>query len=492
MYSDSDQYERDMNDSMIGTEVAGCRIEEVIGRGGMGVVYKAEQVALERPVALKRINTQLADDKSFLQRFRSEARALARIDSPYIVEIHTLQQTEYGLVIVMEYVEGGTLKQRIEPEGMRWQESLPLIHQMLTALEHAHGAGVIHRDLKPHNILLTDIVLAHGTRVKMTDFGLAKVNTSGDPTRTVTRSVYGSLNYMSPEQVKGNGQVDHRSDIYSVGMTIYEMMAGRLPFEDGSTEYTIMRTIVEKDLPLLRSFAPDLPRPLINIVEKAIRKDPARRFQSASEMQTAIEDFNDSRSHDRVVLPPSDDAAASSESGNGLAGPAMTPKSKVGTLAAMAALLVAVLVGGYFFAPSVAGLFAGGDDTAPADASAEVAGPSQPRAETQAPATSSAQPPSVPASIASLSGVRGADALRQALRRGVQNGEIRFEANANQIASPEQSYVFVLDRRSGQVQAVLGPGGEESRFNLRTDEPVQGWQEQYAEALKFWVLPVDA
>jgi len=481
-----------MNDSMIGTEVAGCRIEEVIGRGGMGVVYKAEQVALERPVALKRINTQLADDKSFLQRFRSEARALARIDSPYIVEIHTLQQTEYGLVIVMEYVEGGTLKQRIEPEGMRWQESLPLIHQMLTALEHAHGAGVIHRDLKPHNILLTDIVLAHGTRVKMTDFGLAKVNTSGDPTRTVTRSVYGSLNYMSPEQVKGNGQVDHRSDIYSVGMTIYEMMAGRLPFEDGSTEYTIMRTIVEKDLPLLRSFAPDLPRPLINIVEKAIRKDPARRFQSASEMQTAIEDFNDSRSHDRVVLPPSDDAAASSESGNGLAGPAMTPKSKVGTLAAMAALLVAVLAGGYFFAPSVAGLFAGGDDTAPADASAEVAGPSQPRAETQAPATSSAQPPSVPASIASLSGVRGADALRQALRRGVQNGEIRFEANANQIASPEQSYVFVLDRRSGQVQAVLGPGGQESRFNLRTDEPVQGWQEQYAEALKFWVLPVDA
>ena len=283
-----------MSDPIVGSEVSGYRVEEVLGRGGMGVVYKAEDLALQRPVAMKRLNPQLAGDESFLSRFRSEARAIARVDSPYIVQIYTLSETEIGLVIVMEYVQGRTLKQHIVAGETGWKESLPLMQQMLTALQHAHGAGVIHRDVKPQNILLSDIVLAHGVRAKMTDFGLAKVNTTGDRSRTVTEGVYGTLHYMSPEQVEGYGEIDHRSDLYSLGMTFYEMLAGRLPFEEDSTEYTIMRTIVEEDLPELGTFAPEVPDDLRNIVMTAVAKAPDDRFQSAEEMRGALGELEES------------------------------------------------------------------------------------------------------------------------------------------------------------------------------------------------------
>lgn len=285
-----------MADSNVGREIDGYHIREVVGRGGMGTVYKAEETALSRLVALKCLNPGLADDESFLDRFRTEARAIARVNSPYIVQIYTFSETEIGLVIVMEYVKGGTLRQRIHGGETDWKGSLPLIQQMLTALQHAHGAGVIHRDIKPQNILLSDIVLAHSTRVKMTDFGLAKVNTTGDPNRTVTQGVYGTLPYMSPEQVEGYGQVDHRTDIYSLGMTWYEMLAGRLPFDEEKSEYAIMRTIVEGDLPELSTFAPSVPDTLHDIVMTAVAKDPEERFQSAAEMQGAIgelEEYSD-------------------------------------------------------------------------------------------------------------------------------------------------------------------------------------------------------
>jgi len=282
-----------MNDPVIGKEIEGYRVEEVLGRGGMGVVYKATEISLSRAVALKCLNPELAGDESFLSRFRSEARAIARVNSPYIVQIYTLSETEIGLVIVMEYVEGRTLKQRTTGGETDWTESLPLVQQMLTALHHAHDAGVVHRDIKPQNILLSDTALAHGIRVKMTDFGLAKINTSGDRSRTVTEGVYGTLHYMSPEQVEGHGEIDYRSDIYSLGMTCYEMLAGRLPFDEDSSEYKIMRTIVEEDLPELGTFAAGVPGELQNIIMKAVAKDPADRFQSAVEMQEALERFEE-------------------------------------------------------------------------------------------------------------------------------------------------------------------------------------------------------
>lgn len=272
-----------MQDPAIGKEVDGYRVLDVLGRGGMGVVYKAEDVALSRDVALKRIDPALANDETFLRRFRSEARALARIDSPHIVSVHALRKTDLGLLIVMEYVDGGTLKDRIVAEGaMDVPDALPIIDQMLAALEDAHGAGVVHRDIKPHNIMLTQ---AGG--VKVTDFGLAKVYRPDDQ-KTVTQGVYGTLNYMSPEQVQGLGQVDQRSDIYSLGMTIYEMLAGRLPFDDDSREFALMRTIVEEKLPPPNRFRPDLPPPLVELISRTLEKDPDQRFQSAAAMRRAL------------------------------------------------------------------------------------------------------------------------------------------------------------------------------------------------------------
>jgi hypothetical protein len=274
-----------MSDSIVGREIDGYRIQDVLGRGGMGVVYKAEDVELSRTVAIKRINPQLANDQTFLRRFRSEARALARIDSAYIVSVHALRQTEVGLLIVMEYVDGGTVKDLVLEGPMDPAEALPLIEQMLAALEHAHGAGVIHRDIKPHNIMLSESGM-----VKVTDFGLAKVHRPNDQ-QTVTQGVYGTLNYMSPEQVQGGADLDHRSDLYSLGMTIYEMLAGELPIDTEGSEFSTMRAIVEGDLVPPTRRRPEIPDALADLVMKALATDPEDRFQSAQAMREAFAAF---------------------------------------------------------------------------------------------------------------------------------------------------------------------------------------------------------
>lgn len=287
-----------MEDSVIGKEVDGYRIQEVLGRGGMGVVYKAEDVGLSRNVALKRIDPSMANDEAFLRRFRSEAQALARIDSLYIVSVHALRETEIGLLIVMEYVEGGTVQDLVEKGPMGWQEAVPLTKQMLTALEHAHSAEVIHRDIKPQNVMLS----AEGT-VKVTDFGLAKVHRP-DSNKTVTQGVFGTLNYMSPEQVKGSGDLDHRSDLYSLGMTVYEMLAGDLPFDEDSNEFTKMQRIVQEELPPPTELHPQVPEDLSGLVMKSLEKDPDDRFQSAQEMREAFEAFEKKHREEKEQTSP--------------------------------------------------------------------------------------------------------------------------------------------------------------------------------------------
>lgn len=265
-----------------GREIDGYRILKVLGRGGMGIVYLAEDIALSRQVALKMIDPVLARDEAFLRRFRSEARALARIQSPYIVSVHALRNTESGVFIVMEYVDGGTLA---DTGRISWQRAIPFIKQILTALEHAHSVGVIHRDIKPSNIMISK-----SGAVKVTDFGLAKLR-EGDTVATVTQGIAGTLYYMSPEQVKGVRDLDHRSDIYSLGMTAYEMLAGQLPFDKSSGEFTIMRMIVEGKLASPGKYNKDLPDGLVRIIMKALEKDPDRRYQRAAEMREALEAF---------------------------------------------------------------------------------------------------------------------------------------------------------------------------------------------------------
>ncbi|RMH59625.1 MAG: PEGA domain-containing protein [Bacteroidetes bacterium] len=275
-----------VSDLRIGTEFDGYRILGVLGQGGMGIVYKAEDVALSREVALKIIDPKLARSETFVRRFRAEARALARVHSPHIVVIHALRKSDPYLFIVMEYVDGGTLKDRIRSGPMPWEQAAPLIHQMLLAFDAAHSVGVIHRDIKPGNIMIS----RDGT-VKVTDFGLAKLH---DPNAdaTMTQGVAGTLFYMSPEQARGAADLDHRSDLYSLGMTIYEMLAGRLPFDRQSGEYAIMKTIVEGELPALHELNPRVPRALSDVVHRALEKDPADRYQTAREMMRAFEAYH--------------------------------------------------------------------------------------------------------------------------------------------------------------------------------------------------------
>jgi serine/threonine protein kinase len=339
-----------MENSIIGTEVDGYRIQEVLGRGGMGVVYKAEDTALSRNVALKRIAPSLANDESFLRRFRSEAQALARIDSPYIVSVHALRQTEIGLLIVMEYVAGGTLEDLMLEGPMDWPEVLPLVEQMLEALEHAHGEEVIHRDIKPQNVMLG----AEKT-VKVTDFGLAKVH-RGDSKATVTQGVHGTLNYMSPEQVKGSSDLDHRSDLYSLGMTVYEMLAGELPFDEDSDEFAQMRTIVEEELPPPDECNSEVPDGISMLVMTALEKDPDDRFQSATEMREAFKAFekeyrDESTAHPTTPEPPSQPAATAEE-------PATSSPTRWPLLAGAAALVLLLAGVGYW-------RFAGGGSNPP-------------------------------------------------------------------------------------------------------------------------------
>lgn len=281
-------------ESFIGKEVDGHRIDAVLGRGGMGIVFKAENLELSRTVALKIINPALAQDESFLRRFRAEARALAQIHHPNIVIVYAFRQFDGGFYISMEYVEGTTLADHLEEQGaLSWGETVHLTKQMLSAFHYAHSCGVIHRDIKPRNILLTPKNV-----VKITDFGLAKVLQEGKMTTdtTVTMTTGGTIHYMPPEQIRGLRNVDHRGDIFSLGMTMYESLSGALPFDKNASGYTIQKMIVEEAFPDIRRRKPTTPKPLARIIMKALEKEPHKRFQSAAEMISAIEEFEMSTS----------------------------------------------------------------------------------------------------------------------------------------------------------------------------------------------------
>ena len=287
-----------MSDAVIGTEVDGYRIQSVLGRGGMGTVYKAEDVNLSRTVAIKRINPGQQERESFIHRFRSEAQALARIDSSNIVGVYALRETDIGLLIVMEYVEGGTLKDPLENQGaIAPAQAIPILEQTLEAFHDAHSAGVIHRDIKPENIMLTKDGM-----VKVTDFGIAKLR-QPDSGETVTQGGQGgTLKYMSPEQISNISAVDARSDIYSLGMTAYEILSGSLPFKESDTDFDIMRKVVEGEIPPPDEFNADIPSGLAQWVMGAVQKQQDDRYQTVEEMLEALRDAD--RQSDHTVTQP--------------------------------------------------------------------------------------------------------------------------------------------------------------------------------------------
>ncbi len=230
-------------DPMIGKKIEPYEIQEILGRGGMGVVYRARDTKLERDVAIKMMDIQYASDPNFLKRFQSEAKALARLQDPNIVSIFSLLETPDGICIVMEYVKGMTLARLLIPQAaLPIPRVITIFKQLLQALGHAHKEGVIHRDIKPANIIVGD-----EDRIKIADFGLAKVKQ--EFAATATQGTAGTLYYMSPEQFKGLKQVDNRGDIYSAGMTLYECLAGKLPFGLEDSYYTIAQQVVHGQVP---------------------------------------------------------------------------------------------------------------------------------------------------------------------------------------------------------------------------------------------------
>lgn len=278
-------------DNLIGKTLDGLyTIQELIGAGGMANVYKAVVSAPGGPVpegtvvAVKVLRQELMHDADLVRRFKNESKAISLLNHPNIVKVYDVSVTDKLQYIVMEYVDGITLKEYLKQRGgaLTWKETVHFATQILSALQHAHSKGIIHRDVKPQNIML----LADGS-IKMMDFGIARFSRA--QSQTVSDKAIGSVHYISPEQAKGE-RTDARTDIYSVGVMLYEMLSGRLPFDgDGAVSIAIMQ-ISEKPKPLAE-IAPQTPAGLRQITEKAMEKDPDKRYQSAQEMLAAIEEF---------------------------------------------------------------------------------------------------------------------------------------------------------------------------------------------------------
>ena len=252
------------------------QVLEVLGSGGTSVVYKAKDILLNRLVTIKILREQFARDEKFVSRFRNEAQAVARLSHPNIVSIYDVAFAEGVHYLIMEYVEGGSLKEYIDQHGpLPVDETLDIFHQLLNALQHAHENNVIHRDIKPHNILLD---VKHNVRV--TDFGLAVTTTN--LTNQTNNDVMGSVYYMSPEQIKGE-QVTAATDTYSAGLLLYEMLCHRRPFV-GDSAVEIARQHLKGNVTPPHKLNPDIPTELSSFVMKAVRRDKQLRFADAGQM----------------------------------------------------------------------------------------------------------------------------------------------------------------------------------------------------------------
>ena len=258
-------------------------IQDIIGVGGMAVVYKAYDNIDDRIVAVKVLKEEFLANEEFRRRFKNESKAIAVLSHPNIVKVYDVSFGDRLQYIVMEYIEGITLKEYIEKRGIiDWNEALFFTIQILRALQHAHDKGIVHRDVKPQNIML----LENGT-IKVADFGIARFSHS--ETRTVTEKALGSVHYMSPEQAKGE-LTDEKADIYSVGVVLYEMLTGKLPF-DGDTAVSVALMQINNDPEFPRTINEKIPMGFEQITMKAMQKLSRDRYQTAAEMLLDLEEF---------------------------------------------------------------------------------------------------------------------------------------------------------------------------------------------------------
>ena len=265
---------------MIGQVFGNYKIEQKLGEGGMGEVFRGLDMMLEREVAIKFLRPELASQGAVVERFRSEAKTLAKLNHPNIATLYSFMRAGDSFVMVLEFVRGVTLDHVIQQRGAIPVESaIPIFCQMLDGIQEAHDFGIIHRDIKPANMMLTD----KGT-LKVLDFGIARI--LGTARMTRQGNIIGTIEYMSPEQVRGF-ETDARSDIYSLGMLLYEMLTARCPF-DIQNEFELMKAQIEQYPMPPRQLNPAIPEVVEQAIWKAIAKDPAQRYQSAAEFRAFL------------------------------------------------------------------------------------------------------------------------------------------------------------------------------------------------------------
>jgi len=273
------------------------RLVHQVGKGGMALVYEAYDQMLERPVAVKLLREDFLQDPAFRDRFKQEARSAANLSHPNIVTIYDFGFDDNGLYIVMEFVHGTDLKTKIrEKKIFSVNEGIPLILQACAALGYAHRAGIVHCDVKPHNMLVTP-----DSRLKITDFGIARALSTIDP-QEKQEVVWGSPQYLSPEQAMGQAPTP-ASDVYSLGVVIYEMFTGRLPFEtDDPEQLAALRLNTDPTPPHLIN--PQIPEPLERIILKVLSKEPAQRYRTADQLGRVLLTFSQQPDKYYLVPPP--------------------------------------------------------------------------------------------------------------------------------------------------------------------------------------------
>jgi serine/threonine-protein kinase len=284
-------------DPHLGRVVAGYRIEDRIGRGGMGLVYRAEHINLRRRAAIKIIAPELAETSGFRERFNREARIAAALQHPNIVTVYDAGEEDGLLYLAMQYIEGSDLSSVLRSQGrLRPYRAIDVCRQVAAALDAAHGMGLIHRDVKPANVLI------EGRTAFLTDFGLTKRVEGTQTQLTKAGDVVGTIHYVAPEQIEG-GRVDARTDIYSLGCLLYHCLTGELPFAR-DTDVAVIYAHLSEEPPRITSVRPELPGGLDAVIAKALEKAPERRFQSCADLMSAARSVIDAAGPRSETSPP--------------------------------------------------------------------------------------------------------------------------------------------------------------------------------------------
>jgi len=420
-------------DPAIGSTLAGYRLDALIARGGMGVVYRATHLALERPVALKVIAPNLAADEGFRDRFLRESRLAARLDHPNVVPVYDAREEDGELIVAMRLVEGGDLKKRIEAEGpLVPAQAVGLLDQVAAALDAAHAAGIVHRDVKPHNILL------EGDRAYLTDFGLAKALGESGVIRGA--SVVGTAEYMSPEQWRGEG-IGPAADVYSLGCVLYEALTGVVPYarHEGDAE-------------------PEMPQGLDAVIERAVAPDPGARYETAGDLIAAARERQAATpAATRVLTDPADAPTGR----GGTYGPVRTANSRqVGFSRRRRPIAAGFLVwflGGLAVAAALtlaAFLFLGGDDVSVSAPIPVGSGPLR-----VATGKGSVWVTSAPDGTLSRIDPGTREAIGEPLRLGPGVSGVAVGAGSVWVSSPRTDEVLRVDPAAGRVSARIAVEG---------------------------------